>query len=185
MRRRIVIPQRKRIFLGCEGESEQSYGALLSRIVGAQRQDFFLDTVLLRPGGGDPLALVELAAKKKKLGEKKGDYAAAFALIDSDKRGVAAQRDQQALALAVTAGLTMIWQEPCHEALLLRHFPNAQQLKPQSTALAISALRDKWAGYTKGMPAAKVAAEIDATALRRARRVEPGLNDLLVELSFQ
>jgi len=185
MRRRIVIPQRKRVFLGCEGESEQSYGALLSRIVGVQRQDFFLDTVLLRPGGGDPLALVELAAKKKKLGEKKGDYAAAFALIDSDKRGIVPHRDQQALVLADTAGLTIIWQEPCHEALLLRHYPNAQQLKPQSTALAIAALKGKWADYTKGMPAAKLATVIDAAGLRRARGVEPGLNALLVELSFQ
>jgi hypothetical protein len=41
MKRRITIPQRKRIFLGCEGESEQSYGALLARIVGQQKTDFF------------------------------------------------------------------------------------------------------------------------------------------------
>ncbi|MGO6694436.1 hypothetical protein ACCS54_20525 [Rhizobium johnstonii] len=72
MKRRITIPQRKRTFLGCEGESEQSYGALLARIVGKQKTDFFLDTVLLRPGGGDPLALVELAEKKKKQGVKVG-----------------------------------------------------------------------------------------------------------------
>lgn len=185
MRRRVVIPQRKRIFLGCEGESEQSYGALLTRVVGAQRQDFFLDTILLRPGGGDPLALIQLAAKKKKQGEKKGDYAAAFVLMDSDKRGVAPQRDQQAQTLANAEGLTIIWQEPCHEALLLRHFPNAQQLKPQSTALAIAALIGKYAEYAKGMPAAKLAAVIDAAGLRRARGVEPGLNALLMALGFQ
>ena len=97
MRRRVVIPQRKRIFLGCEGESEQSYGALLSRVVEEQHKRCFLDTVLLRPGGGDPLALVQLAAEKLKQRQKKGgEYAAAYVLLDSDKRGVAPQRDQQA-----------------------------------------------------------------------------------------
>ncbi|MGO6748205.1 hypothetical protein ACCS93_38415 [Rhizobium ruizarguesonis] len=109
MRRRIVIPQRKRIFLGCEGESEQSYGVLLTRIVGQQKTAFFLDTVLLRPGGGDPLALIELAEKKKKQGEKKGgDYAVAYVLMDTDKRGQAPQRDQQAIKLAQDEGLTII-----------------------------------------------------------------------------
>jgi hypothetical protein len=186
MRRRIVIPQRKRIFLGCEGESEQSYGALLTRIVGQQKSDFFLDTVLLRPGGGDPLALIELAEKKKKQGEKKGgDYAVAYVLMDTDKRGQAPQRDQQAIKLAQDEGLTIIWQEPCHEALLLRHLPNSQQLKPQSTALALATLNARWPGYTKGMPAAKLAATIDADSLRQVRVVEPALSALLADLGFE
>jgi hypothetical protein len=47
------------------GESEQSYGALLARIVGQQKTDFFLDTVLLRPGGGDPLALGACGEEKE------------------------------------------------------------------------------------------------------------------------
>jgi hypothetical protein len=185
MRRRVVIPQRKRIFLGCEGESEQSYGALLTRIVGTQRQDFFLDTVLLRPGGGDPFALVELAVRKKKQGEKKGPYATAFILMDSDKNGLAPVRDQQAVALAQAEGLILVWQEPCHEALLLRHLPGAQNLRPQSTALAINALRARWAGYSKGMPAIKLSSEIDVPNLRQARAVEPMLATLLGALGFQ
>jgi hypothetical protein len=186
MRRRIIIPQRKRIFLGCEGESEQSYGPLLTRIVGQQKTDFFLDTVLLRPGGGDPLALVELAGKKKKQGEKKGgDYAVAYVLMDSDKKGQVPQRDQQAVKLAADEGLTIVGQEPCHQALLLRHLPNSQQLKPQSTALALVALTAKWAAYTKGMPAAKLAAAIDANSLRQVRAVEPALSALLTDLGFE
>jgi hypothetical protein len=32
-RRRLLIPQRRRIFLGCEGESERGYGALIGRFV--------------------------------------------------------------------------------------------------------------------------------------------------------
>lgn len=41
---------------------------------------------LLRPGGGDPLALVQLAVDKRKQREKKGDdYAAASVLVLLDE----------------------------------------------------------------------------------------------------
>jgi hypothetical protein len=58
-------------------------------------------------------------------------------------------------------------------------------LKPQSTALALVALTAKWAAYTKGMPAAKLAAAIDANSLRQVRAVEPALSALLTDLGFE
>jgi len=63
-RRRLFIPQRRRIFLGCEGESERGYGALIGRLLESQRRDVHLQVVLLKPGGGDPLALIEQARKR-------------------------------------------------------------------------------------------------------------------------
>jgi hypothetical protein len=42
-RRRATIPPRQRIFLGCEGESEQGYGALLSRL--AEEMDLSSEAV--------------------------------------------------------------------------------------------------------------------------------------------
>jgi hypothetical protein len=72
-RRRRLIPQRRRVFLGCEGESERGYCALLSRLLEARRRDVHLDIVLLQPGGGDPLALVELASRRIAEGERKRD----------------------------------------------------------------------------------------------------------------
>jgi hypothetical protein len=64
MRRRPTIPQRRRIFLGCEGESERSYSALLNQVALEERNlHIALDVELLRPGGGDPLALVQLACR--------------------------------------------------------------------------------------------------------------------------
>ncbi len=62
-RRRATIPVRRRIFLGCEGESEQGYGALLARLAEDCGLDLAFQPVLLRPGGGDPLDLVSLAAE--------------------------------------------------------------------------------------------------------------------------
>jgi hypothetical protein len=61
------------VFFGCEGESERGYGALINRFIENYRKDIHLDIVLLRPGGGDPLALVELAARLIKEGERKRD----------------------------------------------------------------------------------------------------------------
>jgi len=65
MRRpRVLIPQRRRLFVGCEGESEQAYVALLARLSGEAGLAVHLDAVLLQPGGGDPLAIVERAAAR-------------------------------------------------------------------------------------------------------------------------
>jgi hypothetical protein len=61
--RRARIPPRRRFFLGCEGESEQSYGALLQIVADESLQlRIHLDLQLL--GGGDPLAIVEAAVEE-------------------------------------------------------------------------------------------------------------------------
>jgi hypothetical protein len=186
MKRRNPIPQRTRIFLGCEGESEQSYGVLLSRLVERQHKRIFLNTVLLRPGGGDPLGLVQLAERRKKHAEKNdSSFAASFVLLDSDKKGKAPARDQQAETLATEAGLDLIWQDPCHEAMILRHLLNCDQMRPQTTAIAIATLHTRWPAFVKAMPAAKLSATLDEDHVRRARAVEPGLNRLLNAIAFQ
>lgn len=67
-------PQRRRVFFGCEGESERSYGTLLNKLLDQIRPDVHLDVVLLQPGSGDHLALVHsgengrmLASSKRKI----------------------------------------------------------------------------------------------------------------------
>lgn len=186
MSRRSRFPQRKRIFLGCEGESERSYGALLARLVESQHQRIFLDTVLLQPGGGDPLALVLLAARRLREQEsKRGAYVAAYLLVDADKLGNKPERDRQILAAARKAGLNLIWQEPCHEGLLLRHLPGCEQLRPATTELAFATLKQRWPGYEKNLPAAKLALVLGAEEVRRARRVTDALDRLLKEMGFE
>ena len=61
-RRRPNIPQRKRVFLGCEGESEASYGALLGWLADEPPPlDVHIEPRVLQPGAGDPLELVRRA----------------------------------------------------------------------------------------------------------------------------
>src|SRR5271163_2170925 len=129
--RRRLIPQRRRVFLGCEGESERGYGALVNRLLETRRQDVHLDIALLKPGGGDPLALIELAVRRITEGERKREspYVHRAVLLDADRRGQSPARDARIPALAATARLRIIWQEPCHEALLLRHLDGCWSLR--------------------------------------------------------
>jgi hypothetical protein len=88
-RRRLIIPQRRRVYLGCEGESERGYGARIGRLLGNRRRDVHLHVDLLRPGGGDPLALIDLARRRIAEGERKSEspYVHRAVLMDSDRLG--------------------------------------------------------------------------------------------------
>lgn len=183
---RTRIPQRRRVFLGCEGESERGYGALIRRLLENRRRDVHLHVVLLRPGGGDPLALIELARKRIIEGERKSDtpYAHRAVLIDHDRLGQAPTRDAQITPIVQAARIRIIWQRPCHEALLLRHIDGCQQLQPPTSVQALTALRQRCPGYAKGMPALRLAEWINDAAIERARQVEAELNGFLADIGY-
>ncbi len=186
MKRRLAtIPVRKRIFLGCEGESEQGYGALLARLADDAGLHLAIHSVLLRPGGGDPLALVELAVKQIWSAERRrGAFATKAVLLDRDKLGMAPQRDERLLRQANQNDLRLIWQEPTHEALLLRHLDGCHQLRPQTSLLALAELERHWVDYKKPMSALRLSARLGMAELRRACAVEDSLREFLIECGF-
>lgn len=185
MRRPQRIPQRRRVFLGCEGESEQSYGKRLAQLVELHHRRIHLDTVLLQPGGGDPLALVEQAVKlmHRRISQR-GSYSAQALLLDGDKCGQSPDRDQHALSLAERHGLRLIWQQPCHEALLLRHLDGCSSLRPATTDLSLVELKRYWPEYRKGMSTSRLAVRIDEKGVHRAAAVERALLAFLTEIEF-
>ncbi len=186
MKRRLAtIPIRKRIFLGCEGESEHGYGALLARLADEAGLHLAIQSALLRPGGGDPLALVELAVELSRRGEKKrGAFALKAVLLDRDKVGIAPERDKRLFSLAAENCLRLIWQDPTHEALLLRHLGGCDQLRPQTSLLALADLQRQWVDYKKPMPALRLSARLGMAELRRACAVEDSLREFLIECGF-
>ncbi|MFJ7440239.1 RloB domain-containing protein [Methylorubrum thiocyanatum] len=186
MRRdRALIPQRRRVFLACEGESEQSYGALLSRLIDTQHRRTHLDIVLVQPGGGDPLAIVERAIRLMRERVRRfGAYAGRAVLLDADKLGSNPERDRKIEPLAQREGLRLIWQDPCHEALLLRHLNGCAALRPVDTARAAEELQRRCANYRKGMAALRLANFIDVRGVLRAAAVEPALDDFLTAIEF-
>ncbi len=179
-RRHATIPPRRRIFLGCEGESEQGYGALLSRIADEHGLHLAPQIVLLRPGGGDPLALVQLAiARIREEERKRGALSIKAVLLDQDRLGHAPERDQLLYAEAAQSDLQLIWQAPSHEALLLRHLSGCQNLRPATTQLAEQELLRRWPEYRKPMSAMRLATRIGFDEITAACGVEESLCDFL------
>ena len=175
-RRRPFLPQRVPIFVGCEGESERGYVAFLGRLAEQAGLAVHLDSLVLQPGGGDPLAIVELAVKRLSQARRKQTvYAAKFVMLDRDKWGQVPARDTQVAGVAVNAGLSLIWQDPCHEAVLLRHLEGCDTRRPPNTTIAQADLRQRWAGYSKPMDGAGLSRQLDHAAVLRATAVEPEL----------
>ncbi len=159
----------------CEGPSEQSYGKRLGDIADAAGLHLFLECDVL--GGGDPLALMELAIKRiREKVKKRGPYVHRALLLDNDKLGQSIERDQRIPPLARKHDLCLIWQEPCHEGFLLRHLVGQHSMRPQGSQLAVSALTDVWPEYRKAIPAALLAERIDRIAIRKSCHSRRGLS---------
>jgi hypothetical protein len=185
MRRgRARIPPRIRVFFGCEGESEQGYGALLQHLADAVRKPHVtLDLQVI--GGGDPLAIVEEASRRaKKQAHKHGEFAVRAVLLDRDKLGQTPGRDAQIPALAAANGLLLIRAEPCFEGLLLRHLRGCQALRPATSADALAALLRQWPEYAKPMSRARLITRIGHNEIRAAATVEPELYSFLRAIKF-
>ena len=91
---------------------------------------------------------------------------------------------EDAERLAGDHGIKLIWQAPCHEALLLRHLPGRASDRPPTSKLAQSALKAVWPEYEKPMSPASLSKRIDLAGLRRAAAVEPGLKEFLSDIGL-
>lgn len=177
------IPQRRRIFVGCEGESEGSYVALLGRLSEDRNCHVHLDRANLR--GGDPLAIVEAAVREfRSRVRRRGPYAAQAVFLDADRRAIAPERAGLATDLATRFNITLIWQEPCHEAFLLRHLPDCERLRPPTAQAAMMELQRRWPDYEKAMPAVSLATRLSLDAVLRAAAVEASLRDFLIAIGL-
>ncbi|MBU1334469.1 MAG: hypothetical protein KJ944_11705 [Alphaproteobacteria bacterium] len=177
--------QRRRIFVGCEGESERGYIAFVSNTLATVHLGVHLDAKVLRPGGGDPLALVQVASAIIDREQRNREpYERKFVILDADKLGMTPARDQQARDLAARIGAALIWQDKAHEALLLRHLVGCGNLRPATTALAEQQLKQRWPEYEKPMSAMALARRLDIEALRRASLAEPDLLAFLNEIGM-
>lgn len=172
MRRRAFIPQRRRIFLGCEGESERGYATFLGQHLRERvGLHIALNTEVLQPGGGDPLALVQLAVQKIARNERNhGPYQTKAVLLDSDRLGVDLARDRQMRELARERKIRLIFQEPCHEGFLLRHLNGCAQHRPPTAAIAFAALRVNGRRTKKQWPPARSPAESATPAFGKHMR---------------
>jgi hypothetical protein len=176
--RRPFIPQRKPIFIGCEGESEQGYAGFLQDLIHEADLHIHLNIELLK--AGDPLSRVELSVKKlAQLRRTRGNFPDRFVFLDTDQLALSVNRANRARQLAAENDIRIIWQEPCFEAALLRHFEGRTTHRPPTSQVTQIAVQQVWPGYQKPMNRAELARKIDRQAVTRAAGVE---NDLMALL---
>ena len=181
-----IIPRRRTVFLGCEGESGQAYAQVLYDIIREQGIDVHLEIVLLSPGAGSPSAKIKLAAQKIAEHERKREkFWSRAVLLDSDLVDNDASERNNTEQLASSSRIFIVWQKPCHEAFLLRHLPNCKQLRPPTSALAASTLRAEWPGYEKPMTRIKVAKVVGRSHVWQAASAESELRSFLTDIGWQ
>jgi len=164
------IPRKRRLFVGCEGESEQSYVALLQRYAIFQEIPVHADAKVVR--AGDPLAKVRRAIEIAARGEQgpRGRYVRRFLILDRDVFGNSPARDSQILKVAAKGDFKLIWQDCCFEAVLLRHLPRHEHDDPPKSALALNRLKAVWPSYEKKFSARDLQETLTLDMIRQAAR---------------
>jgi len=184
-RPRAYIPQRKPVFLGCEGKSEQAYGQLLNDLLRQNDRPFYLDIVNLNPGAGDPVSRIRRAQQEiAHISQRRSQFLFRWVLMDSDQVANDRSRRNDAERLAEQTGIRIIWQEPCHEALLLRHLDGCNARRPPTSATAEDALRSEWPEYRKPMTKVGLARRITLDGVQRAAAEEPQLYEFLRDITL-
>ena len=182
MRRPLII-QRRRVFVGCEGDSEFGYVTLLAHLLEEVHRGCHIHPERL--GGGDPLAMVQAAQRRlPRLVDRRGEFSARFILLDADKGDENLAKRDQAVALAKRLNVQLIWREPCHEGLLLRHLPGFGGHRPVQANTSLQALRHQWPEYEKPLNAVRLGQRVDRAAVLRAAAVEPELRAFLLAIEF-
>tara|TARA_R110002074_G_scaffold348310_1_gene518768 strand:+ start:1070 stop:1642 length:573 start_codon:yes stop_codon:yes gene_type:complete len=169
MGRRQKVRRRRRLFVGCEGESEQGYAALLQRFSDEQGGAVHAESRVV-PRAGDPLAIVERAIEMAAQGERgsKPAYSVRFLMLDTDLLGNNPGRDAQIDGLVERHNFVLLRQNCCFEAFLLRHFVGHANDEPPTAAIALTRLQAVWPQYKKGFPAQELRKQIALEDVQRA-----------------
>ena len=173
-------PQRAPIFIGGEGQSEVGYAGWLRNLVRDRDLPFHLELCDLGRGAGDPFTRMDMAFERLTRMEKNREpFVGRFLFLDTDQLAGDRTRAEQARRRALEHKLTVIWQEPTHEAFLLRHFPGREMRRPPDKRSADGALAREWDDYRKPSSAQKLEQRLDLDGARRVADRLPELADLL------
>jgi hypothetical protein len=174
------LPQRTLYFVGCEGDSEQAYLALLNKLAEERGLYIGIHGDRLNPGAGDPLELVKKAIQRledRRRRSTKYRYTAVF--LDADTREQHSERARQALLMARDADIQLVWQTPNPEAVLLRNLDGCQDLRPDATQ-SLAELKKRWPEYDKsGISAHRLSLRIGYQQVVQAANVEHELGTFL------
>lgn len=182
-RRRPYIPLRRPIYIGCEGDSELEYMSFLQSHVRAMNLPIHMVAEVV--SGGDPLSRVEHVVQRlDHLRRTRVAPPERYLFLDTDQTLESPQRAEQARRLAERNNINLIWQEPCFEAFLLRHFSGYETRRPMDKNTIARTLRRVWVDYQKPASKIELSRHIHIQDVLRASSVEPGLRDFLICLGL-
>lgn len=145
-------PQRSRIFVGGEGQSECNYVRWLSGLCRDQCIPVTIDVHDLGRGR-DPTGRIELAVRKIRHEEKKREkYRHKFLFLDTDQLPNIQKMIECEDKAKLQGDLVIIWQDTCHEAFLIQHIPNRENDRPPTSDIAMDRIKRYWPEYRKNMP---------------------------------
>jgi hypothetical protein len=104
--------------------------------------------------------------------------------LDQDCLGQSPHRDRQIQPLCAAAAIHLVWQRPCHEAVLLHHLDGQTNNCPQTAADAIAELRRRWPDYRKASTARYLGTKLSLEDIWRACGVEPELRIFLTRIRY-
>lgn len=174
---RNLIEQRVRIFLGCEGESEQGYGRILQEFADDAGLHVHLVIKNLQPAG-DPLSLARRAVRLSGNEARKASLAGKAIIFDADRLDGSTERGRKALKLLGQEEFIVVLQRPDHEGLLLRHFAGHEHDDPPS-GHSMNRLKALWPEYHKNMSAADLRQQLSLESVIRVAEVAAELRLLL------
>ena len=88
-------------------------------------------------------------------------------ILDIDQVQDNKARFDEVLELARSSDVHIIWQQPCHEAFLLRHFAGYERDDPANSAISEQRLVRVWPEYRKPMTKMGLSKQIKAAELER------------------
>jgi len=185
-RRRKVVkrPQLKRVFLGCEGDSERSYGAWLQAVAEDYKLPVTVDTYPDTGGGDQPYHIIERCISEMDQREKRyGPYFSRAIILDSDNIDKNPDRNSAAIEQAQGKNVKVILQDFEHESFLLRHIPGHENTRPNKGE-GRAALKAAWPEYSRKFGKAQLYDRFGLEDLQRVCIVEPALRDFLRSISF-
>ena len=174
-RRRLVRPRRS-FFIAGEGQSERAFVRFLQHLCDEAGLHVHLD-VKPQDGGGS-VAVIEQAGRWLKRNRSGPEYQARLVLLDHDRIEAEPQEGIQAQAAAARYKLTIVFQNPNLEGLLVRLHKGQEQRKIRASD-AESDLRKMWPAYQKPSTAEQLRQRFTLADVRRAAVQDQHLRKLL------
>lgn len=181
MRRpRSFRPQRVPVFIGGEGRSEIAYAGWLRNLARDRAIPVHLELRDLEQGAGDPYTRIEMAIQLvERIERNREPFAGRYVFLDTDQIDGDRDRANRACRHARDHNFTVIWQQPTHEAFLLRHLPGRHMKQPPDKRAADAALAKDWPDYRKPFTSQQLEQRLALDgAIRVAERL-PELAELL------